>query len=435
MLRNTGDVGISKTSRTLELMGRESTRRRIAVTGVGLITPLGIGTRETWSKICEGRSGIKRIQKFDTSELKTRIAGEITEFNPADFMDPKDARRSDPFIHYAVAASRLALEDAGLEIDERLSARTGTFISSTVGGLETLWRSLSEIYEKGPGRVSPFSLSATITNMAAGYVSVIFNAKGPSMCITTACAASSHSIGQAMRAIERGDADVMIAGGAESAVHPGMVVGFGAMHALSTRNDEPELASRPFDMDRDGFVLAEGAGILILEEMEFAKRRGARIYAEMLGYGATSDAYHITSPCTDGPARCMRLALDDAGLRPEDVDYINAHGTSTLQNDVNETRAVKDVFGKFAYRIPVSSTKSMTGHFLGAAGGVEAALTVLSLHHGILPPTINYESPDPECDLDYVPNLARRTTVNVALSNSFAFGGMNVTLALGRYDE
>jgi 3-oxoacyl-[acyl-carrier-protein] synthase II len=409
--------------------------RRVVVTGVGLITPLGTGTQKTWDGICRGQSGIRPIQKFDSSSLRTRIAGEVTDFNPVDFMNPKEARRSDPFIHYAVAATKLALDDAELEIDEELSPRVGTFISSTVGGLDNLWKSMTELYEKGPGRVSPFSLSSTITNMAAGYVSIFFNAKGPSMCITTACAASSHSIGQAMRTIERGDADVIIAGGAEASVHPAMLIGFGSMHALSTRNDDPGRASRPFDMERDGFVLGEGAGILILEELEFAKRRGARIYAEALGYGMSSDAYHITSPCMDGPVRCMRMALSDSGLNPEDIDYINAHGTSTIQNDVNETRAVKEVFGRNAYKIPISSTKSMTGHFLGATGGVEAALTVLALHNGILPPTINYENADPECDLDYVPNEARELPIKTAISNSFAFGGTNVSIAMGRYDE
>ncbi len=436
MLIDKQSITLVKPSRVLkESVSRDLTKRRVVVTGVGLITPLGTGTQKTWNGICEGHSGIRQIRKFDTSSLKTRIAGEVTDFNPVDFMDPKDARRSDRFIQFAVAAARLALDDAGLVIDEELSPKAGTFISSTVGGLDTLWRSLSELYEKGPGRVSPFSLAATITNMAAGYVSIFFNAKGPSMCITTACAASSHSIGQAVRTIERGDADVIIAGGTEASVHPAMIVGFGAMHALSTRNDEPEQASRPFDRDRDGFVIGEGAGILILEELEFAKKRGARIYAEVPGYGMSSDAYHITSPCTDGPVRCMRMALRDAGINPEDVDYINAHGTSTLQNDVNETRAVKEVFDSDAYLIPISSTKSMTGHFLGAAGGVEAVFTVLALYHGIVPPTINYESMDPECDLDYVPNEARDMAIKIALSNSFAFGGTNVTLVLRRFDE
>jgi 3-oxoacyl-[acyl-carrier-protein] synthase II len=436
MLMDKESIALLKYSRPVgRPISRDLTRRRVVVTGVGLITPLGTSTQKTWNGICEGRSGIKQIQKFDTSSLKTRIAGVITDFNPGNYMDPKEARRSDPFIHYAVAAARLALEDAELDIDEDLSPRAGTFISSTVGGLDTLWRSLTEIYEKGPGRVSPFSMSASITNMAAGYVSIFFNAKGPSMCITTACAASSHSIGQAIRTIERGDADVIIAGGTEASVHPAILVGFGAMHALSTLNDEPERASRPFDIDRDGFVIAEGAGILILEELEFAKKRGARIYAEALGYGMSSDAYHITSPCPDGPARCMSMALRDAGVNPEDVDYINAHGTSTIQNDVNETRAVKEVFKESAYRIPISSTKSMTGHFLGAAGGIEAAFTVLSLYNGIAPPTINYRSADPECDLDYVPNEARDVPISIALSNSFAFGGANASLVLGRFDE
>jgi len=295
---------------------------------------------------------------------------------------------------------------------------------------------MTELYEKGPNRVSPFSLSSAMTNMAAGYISIWFNAKGPSMCITTACSASAHAIGQATRTIERGDADVMIVGGTEASVHPAMILGFNAMRALSTRNEEPHRASRPFDRDRDGFVMGEGAGILILEELEFAKKRGARIYAEVLGYGMSSDAFHITSPSVDGPVRCMRMALKDAGLNPEDIDYINAHGTSTPQNDVNETRAIKEVFKSYAHKIPISSTKSMTGHFLGAAGSVEAAFTVLALYHGIIPPTINLENPDPECDLDYVPNEARKgRRIKNALSNSFAFGGTNVSLAFGRFDD
>lgn len=409
-------------------------RRRVVVTGIGLITPLGTGNEKTWKAICEGRSGIRRIQKFDPSALKTQIAGEVLDFDPAAFMDRKEIKRSDPFIQFAVAATSLALIDAGLEITEKLSPHAGTFISSAIGGLDSFWRNMTELYEKGPSRVSPFSLPSLIANMAAGYVSIFFHAKGPNMCITTACAASAHAIGEATRTIERSDADVMIAGGTEASVLPITIIGFGAMRALSTRNEDPHGACRPFDRDRDGFVMGEGSGILILEELEFAKKRGARIYAEVLGYGMSSDAFHITSPSLDGPVRCLSNALHDAELNPEDIDYINAHGTATPQNDINETRAIKEVFGSYAYKIPTSSTKSMTGHLFGAAGGTEAALTVLSLYNGIMPPTINLNNPDPECNLDYVPHYAREAVIKTALSNSFAFGGTNVCLVFKKFD-
>jgi 3-oxoacyl-[acyl-carrier-protein] synthase II len=409
-------------------------RRRVVVTGVGLITPLGVGNEKTWREICEGRPGIRRIQRFDPSILKTQIAGEVPNFDPADFMDPKEIRRSDLFIQYAVAATKLALEDAHLEITEELSPNVGTFISSGIGGLDSFHRNVVEMHERGPSRISPFFIPTMIANMASGYVSIFFHAKGPNSCTATACAASAHAIGDASKIIERGDADVMIAGGTEAPLVPVAIAGFNAMKALSTRNDEPHRASRPFDRDRDGFVMGEGSGVLILEELEFAKKRGARIYAEVIGYGMSGDAYHITSPSLDGPIRCMKKALRDAELNPEDVDYINAHGTSTPQNDVNETRAVKEVFGNYAYKIPMSSTKSMTGHLLGAAGGIEAAFTVLGLCQGIIPPTINLDNPDPECDLDYVPNEAREKSIKTALSNSFGFGGTNVSLAFRRFD-
>ena len=409
-------------------------KRRIVVTGIGLITPLGIGNEKTWKGICEGRPGIRRIQRFDPSILKTQIAGEVQDFDPADFMDPKEIRRSDLFIQYAVAATKLALEDAHLEITEELSPNVGTFISSGIGGLDSFHKNVVEMHERGPSRISPFFIPTMIANMASGYVSIFFHAKGPNSCTTTACAASAHSIGDASRIIERGDADVMIAGGTEAPLVPVAIAGFNAMKALSTRNDEPHRASRPFDRDRDGFVMGEGSGVLILEELEFAKRRGARIYAEVIGYGMSGDAYHITSPSLDGPVRCIRRALHDAELNPEEIDYINAHGTSTPQNDVNETRAVKEVFGNYAYKILMSSTKSMTGHLLGAAGGIEAAFTVLSLSQGIIPPTINLDNPDPECDLDYVPNESREKLIKTALSNSFGFGGTNVSLAFRRFD-
>ncbi len=416
------------------LYSRVQQRRRVVVTGIGLITPLGTGNEKTWKAICEGRSGIRRIQKFDISALKTQIAGEVLDFDPTDFMDHKEIRRSDPFIQFAVAATRLALNDAGLEITEELSPNVGTFISSGIGGIDSFSRNMKELFEKGPNRVSPFSLPSLIANMAAGYVSIFFHAKGPNMCIATACAASAHAIGEATRTIERGDADVMIAGGTEASVLPITIIGFGAMRALSTRNEDPRGASRPFDRDRDGFVMAEGSGILILEEVEFAKKRGARIYAEVLGYGMSSDAFHITSPSLDGPVRCLCNALHDAELNPEDIDYINAHGTATPQNDVNETHAIKEVFSSFAYKIPVTSTKSMIGHLFGAAGATEAGLTILSLYNGIIPPTINLDNPDPECDLDYVPQYAREVPINTALSNSFAFGGTNVCLVFKKFD-
>jgi len=408
--------------------------RRIAVTGIGLITPVGIGNKESWDAVCKGHSGIKTIERFDPSEHKTKIAGEITNFNPEDFMNPKDARKTDRFIQYAVSSTKLALEDAGLEITEELSPRAGTLIGTGIGGMETFVRTVVLMQEKGPGRMSPFFIPNIITNLAAGHVSITFNAKGPNCSTTTACAASTHAIGYATMAITRGDADVMIAGGTEAPLIPLTVGGFNAMRALSTNNDDPQGASRPFDKDRDGFIIAEGSGMLILEEMEFAKKRGARIYAEILGFGMSSDASHITAPSLDGPVRCMQDALRHAKINPEEIDYINAHGTSTQLNDVNETRAIKEIIGDKAYDIPVSSTKSMTGHMLGAAGGVEAAFSVLAIDKGILPPTINYHTPDPECDLDYVPNEARDAKIRTVLSNSFGFGGTNGTLIFRKVD-
>ncbi|MBI2487039.1 MAG: beta-ketoacyl-ACP synthase II [Deltaproteobacteria bacterium] len=410
-------------------------KRRVVVTGIGLVTPLGTGNKKTWEALCEGCSGIRRIQKFDPSPLKTQIAGEVLDFNSATFMDSKDVRRSDPFIQFAVAATKLALDDAGLEITDELSPNIGTIVGSGIGGMETYFNTVLVFEERGPNRVSPFFVPNIIANMAAGYVSIFFNAKGPNSCTTTACAAGAHAIGYSLMAIQRGDADAMIAGGTEAPVIPMAIAGFNVMRAISTRNEDPEHASRPFDRDRDGFIISEGAGMLILEELEFAKKRGARIYAEILGCGMSSDAHHITSPSLDGPVRCMKSALRDAELNPEDVYYINAHGTSTPQNDINETRAIKEVFGKHAYKVPVSSTKSMTGHLLGAAGGIEAAFTSLALYHGILPPTINLDNPEPECDLDYIPHEARGVPIKVALSNSFGFGGTNVTLAFRRFDD
>jgi 3-oxoacyl-[acyl-carrier-protein] synthase II len=411
-------------------------KRRVAVTGIGLITPLGTGNKLTWDGICEGRSGVRTIQKFDpvAADLKTHIAGEALDFDPNDFMDAKDLKKADRFIHFAIASTKLALDDANLEITEELSPHVGTLIASGIGGMETLVNTHFVLLEKGPNRISPFFIPSMISNMAAGLVSIRFNAKGPNCCTTTACAASAHAIGYAAHMIERGDADIMIAGGTEAPIITIAVAGFNAMRALSTRNDEPHRASRPFDRERDGFVMSEGGGTVILEELESAKKRGARIYAELIGFGMSADANHITSPTLDGPIRCMRLALNDAELNPEDVDYINAHGTSTPQNDVNETRAIKEVLKSHAYNVPVSSTKSMTGHLLGAAGAIELAFTVLSLYHGIIPPTINLDYPDPDCDLDYVPNQAREQKIDYALSNSFGFGGTNGCLAFKRFE-
>lgn len=403
-------------------------KRRVVVTGVGLVTPLGIGNKETWDAVCAGRSGVRKITKFDASEHKTQIAAEIHGFDPEFYMNPKEARKTDAFIQYAVASAKLALEDSGLEITEELSPLTGTIIGSGIGGMETYVNTVHTLAEKGPGRLSPFFITNIINNMAAGYVSIFFNAKGPNCCTTTACAASAHAIGYAAMAIRNGEADVMFAGGTEAPIIPLTFAGFNAMRALSTRNDEPERASRPFDRERDGFIIGEGSGMLILEELELAKKRGARIYAEIVGYGMSSDASHITAPSLDGPERCMLAALKDGGINLDEIEYINAHGTSTPLNDSNETNAIKKVFGQRAYNIPVSSTKSMTGHLLGAAGAMEAAFTVLALDRGILPPTINYEIPDPECDLDYIPNEARKADIKTALSNSFGFGGTNASL-------
>jgi 3-oxoacyl-[acyl-carrier-protein] synthase II len=411
-------------------------KRRIAVTGIGLVTPLGTGNKLTWDGICEGRSGVRTIQKFDpvAANLKTHIAGEVLDFDPNGFMDAKDLKKADRFIHFAIAATKLALDDASLEITDELSPHVGTIIASGIGGMETLVNTHFVLLEKGPSRISPFFVPSMISNMAAGLVSIRFNAKGPNCSTSTACAASAHAIGYAAQMIERGDAEIMIAGGTEAPIITIAVAGFNSMRALSTRNDEPHRASRPFDRERDGFVMSEGGGTVILEELDYAKRRGARIYAELIGFGMSADANHITSPTLDGPIRCMRIALNDAELNPEDIDYINAHGTSTPQNDVNETQAIKEVLRSHAHNVAVSSTKSMTGHLLGAAGGIESAFTVLSLYHGIIPPTINLDYPDPDCDLDYVPNQAREQKINYALSNSFGFGGTNACLAFKRFE-
>ncbi|MDQ6734223.1 MAG: beta-ketoacyl-ACP synthase II [Nitrospirota bacterium] len=407
------------------MMGMLSARR-VVVTGIGLVTPLGIGLEKTWKALCAGESGIARITRFDPTDYSTQIAGEVKDFDPAAFIEKKEIKKMDLFIHFAVGAAQLAAEDAGLKVTSENAERVGVYIGSGIGGLSSIETYHKVLQDKGPDRVSPFFIPMTIINLASGQVAIRLGAKGPNSCAVTACATGNNCIGDAFRLIQRGDADAMVAGGAEAAVTPLGVAGFGAARALSRRNDEPTRASRPFDRDRDGFVLGEGAGVLVLEELEVATRRGARIYAEIVGYGMTADAYHITAPPDngEGAVRCMELAIRDAGVAKEDIGYINAHGTSTFADKV-ETMAIKQVFGERAYRIPVSSTKSMTGHLLGAAGGIEAAFSVLAIHRGLLPPTINLEHPDPECDLDYVPGRARETSVHVVLSNSFGFGGVN----------
>ncbi len=405
-------------------------KRRVVITGVGAVTPVGNTAEETWEAICKGESGIGTITRFDASDFSTRIAAEVKGFEPEKFIEKKECKKMDTCIHYAIAASSMALEDAGLEITEANAHRTGVIIGCSLGGLATIERSHTILLERGPSRISPFFFPMILQNMAAGQVSIHLGARGPNSCIATACAAANHAIGDAFRIIQRGDAEVMIAGGTEALITPLAVAAFGNMKALSTRNDDPKRASRPFDRDRDGFVMGEGAGIVVLEEEEQAVQRGARIYAELIGYGMTGDAFHMTmpDPGAQGVARCMKMALADAGVRPVEVGYINAHGTSTPYNDTRETLAIKHVFGGHAYQVAVSSTKSMTGHLLGAAGGIEAIFTALAIYHGILPPTLNHEHADPECDLDYVTHYARHRKVKVALSNSFGFGGTNAVL-------
>ena len=419
-------------------------KRRVVITGLGALTPLGNTLDEFWTGLREGRSGIGPITKFDADvkdergeyRFPTRIAGEIRNFDPLRFVDKKEARRLDPYLQYAIAASVMAVQDSGLDTGKVDASRFGVLIGSGIGGISTLLDSHEALLSKGPDRVSPFFIPMLIINMAAGLVSMRFGAKGPNSAVVTACATGNHAIGDAHRIIQRGDADVMIAGGAEAIIVKLTIAGFCAMKAMSTRNDEPAKASRPFELSRDGFVCGEGAGIIVLELLEHAVRRDARIYAEIIGYGMAGDAHHMTAPDPegDGAARAMTLALKDAGLAPGDVGYINAHGTSTPYNDKFETLAIKRVFGEHARKLAVSSTKSMTGHLLGAAGGIEAIATVLALHHGVLPPTINYETPDPDCDLDYIPNQARKQDVEVALSNAFGFGGTNATLAFRKAD-
>lgn len=410
-------------------------RRRVVITGLGAVTPLAVGVEESWRKLCRGESGVARITKFDTSNLKVQIAAEVKDFHPEDFMERKKARRTDPFTQYTLAATRMALDDAGLVIGGGNDDRVGVVLGSCAGGMTTYNENLLALYNEGAEKVSPFFIPSFIANMAAGEVAMAVGARGPSKCVVTACASATHCIGDAFRHIQYGEADAMIAGGGDAYVIAIAIAGFDRMRALSRRNSAPEKASRPFDRDRDGFVTGEGAGVLILEEMESAIRRGARIYAELLGYGCNIDGLHITEPDPDNQARCIGMALADAAISPDEVDYVNAHGTSTILNDVSETKAIKMILGKQSRTVAVSSNKSMIGHLLGAAGAVEAIFTVLAIRDGIMPPTMNYDTPDPECDLDYVPNTARKAEVKVALSNSFGFGGANAALLFKQFEE
>jgi 3-oxoacyl-[acyl-carrier-protein] synthase II len=410
--------------------------KRVVVTGLGIVSPIGIGIRESWRALCEGRSGIGRITKFDPTPYETQIAGEVKGFKAEDWMSKKEAKRFELFISYAIAATRMAVDDAGIAITPENGDRVGVITGCGLGGLRFMEDTVLTIHQSGPKRVSPFFIPMMIGNMAPGMISILFGARGPNLSLATACAAGAHAVGDSFKVIQEGRADAMITGGTEAVISPSCVAGFNAMKALSTRNAEPERASRPFDRDRDGFVPGEGAGILILEELEHARRRNARIYAEMVGYGLTGDGYHMTSPPPDGngASRCMQMALDDAGIRCDQVDYINAHGTSTELNDLYETRAIKAVFKEHAHKVAVSSSKSMTGHLLGGSGGIEAVFTAMAVHDDIMPPTINYEHPAEELDLDYVPNTARKGTVNFAMSNSFGFGGTNATLLFKKYE-
>jgi 3-oxoacyl-[acyl-carrier-protein] synthase II len=405
------------------------------VTGVGLVSPVGIGTQANWDALCSGVSGIGPITRFDASGFSTRFAGEVKSFDPLQWVEKKELKKMDIFIQFAIAAAQFAMDDSQLVITPELAPRVGVFIASGIGGFTTIEREHKALLDGGPRKISPFFIPSAIINLAAGQVSIRFGAKGPNSATCTACTASAHAVGDAWEIIRRGAADAMIAGGSEAAICAMGVGGFGALRALSTRNDDPEHASRPFDKDRDGFVLGEGAGVLVLEDLEFAKRRGAPIYAEMVGYGMSGDAYHITAPTEDGDGayRVMLAAIESAGIQPSDVDYVNAHGTSTPHNDRIETVAIKRAFGDHAHKLLVSSTKSMTGHLLGAAGGLEAGITVLAVHHQKIPPTINLHQPDEGLDLDYVPNRARETTLEYALSNSFGFGGTNGSLLFKRY--
>jgi len=412
------------------------TKRRVVITGLGMVSPVGLNVRDSWANILAGKSGIGPITHFDVSEFNTRFGGSVWDFDVSTVMSAKEARKMDTFIHYGIAAGKEAIADAGLEITEENAPRIGVFIGSGIGGLPGIEKGHNAFLKGGPRKISPFFVPANIINMISGNLSIMYGMKGPNLAISTACATATHSIGDAARLIAYGDADVMVAGGAEMATSPTGLGGFSAARALSTRNDDPETASRPWDADRDGFVLADGAGVVVLEEYEFARKRGARIYAEVIGYGMSGDAYHMTSPSEggEGAARCMVAAMNNAGINPEQVDYINAHGTSTPAGDRAEVMAAKSAFGDHAYKLAMSSTKSMTGHLLGAAGGIEAIFTALAIHEQVAPPTINIFTPDPDCDLDFVPGEARQMKIDVALSNSFGFGGTNGTLVFARVE-
>jgi 3-oxoacyl-[acyl-carrier-protein] synthase II len=412
-------------------------KKRVVITGLGAVTPIGIGKEKFWQALLEGKSGIGKITRFDASEYTTQIAGEVKDFDPAQYIDKKEAKRMDRFTQFAVAASKMAFDDSGIDLQSEDLTRIGTMIGTGIGGMDTLNEQYRNLFDKGPSRISPFFIPMMIGNMAAGQTSITFGLQGPCNCVTTACATGTNAIGDAFKVIQRGDADVMVAGGTEAAISPIAVAGFCSMKALSTRNDEPEKASRPFDKDRNGFVMGEGSGVVILESLEHALARDAHIYAEIIGYGFNADAYHITAPAPEGAqaAKCMAMALKDGDIEPEAVDYINAHGTSTPLNDKNETLAIKSLFGEHAYKLAVSSIKSMTGHLLGAAGGIECIATALTIENGQIPPTINCDEPDEELDLDYVPHTSRKQVVNVALSNSLGFGGHNATILLKKFQK
>ena len=413
-------------------------RNRVVVTGLGVVTPIGTGKDNFWAALKAGTNGIGKITCFDATDFTAQIAGEVPDFDPAQYIDKKELKRMDRFTQFALAASKLAIEDSKIDIEQIDSDRAGVFIGTGIGGMDTLHNQYEKLFSKGASRISPFFIPMAITNMAAGNVAIAYKLRGACECIVTACASGTNAIGDAFHLIQRGDADIMLAGGSEAAVSPAGVAGFAAMKALcSDHNDDPAHASRPFDKNRSGFVMGEGSGIILLEKLEHAKARGAHIYAEIVGYGRNDDAYHITTPAPGGitQAKCMKLALDDAGLKPTDIDYINAHGTSTQFNDRGETEAIKNLFGEYAYKIPVSSTKSMTGHMLGAAGGVEAVATIMSIETGIIHPTINYETPDDGLDLNYVPNTAQVHEVNAAISNSFGFGGHNACVVFKKFSD
>ncbi|MGI6097710.1 MAG: beta-ketoacyl-ACP synthase II [Dethiobacteria bacterium] len=409
--------------------------KRVVITGLGVITPIGLGKKEFWKGLKDGQNGVVRITRFDASSFPSQIAGEVKNFNPTDYIEKREVKKMDRFTQYAVAAAKLAVEDSGIPLDRIRQDRAGVIVGSGIGGLETIEAQHKALLERGPRRISPFLVPMLIANMASGYISIIFGLKGPNITVVTACATATHSIGEAYRILERGEADIMFAGGAESAITPLAVGGFCAARALSINNEQPSKASRPFDKKRDGFVIGEGAGVIILETLEHALERGAHIYAELIGYGMSGDAYHVTAPDPEGLGafRCMQNALNDAGIDGREVDYINAHGTSTEFNDKIETMAIKKTFKEHAYKLAISSTKSMIGHLLGAAGAVELVATLMAFEEGIIHPTINYEYPDPDCDLDYVPNKARKAAVNTAISNSFGFGGTNASLVVRRY--